>query len=236
MSQLTSSQLAKIEAMDNSTPAKIRIAIAEDQPKLLQTLLEALGIFEEVEVSITAANGKELIQKLEQAITLPSVILMDIEMPIMDGISTTKSISNQFPDIKIIMLTVFDDTEKIFQSIVAGASGYLLKGDRTHKIVQAVIDAQEGRLPMSPSIAAKSLQLMRSIPASEKAPEDFGLTKREVEILEYISQAWNYQKIADKLFISVNTVRNHIHKIYQKIHVSSKAKAVQMIMKNNWFK
>ncbi len=77
---------------------------------------------------------------------------------------------------------------------------------------------------------------MRSIPSSDKAPQDFGLTKREMEILEYISQAWSDQKIADKLFISVNTVRNHIHKIYQKIHVNSKAEAVQVIMKNNWFK
>ncbi|MFT6963976.1 MAG: DNA-binding NarL/FixJ family response regulator [Flammeovirgaceae bacterium] len=211
MSHSTSSQFAKIQAMDNFTPTKIRIAIAEDQPKLLHTLLEALGIFEEVEVSITATNGKELIRKLQQAITLPTVILMDIEMPVMDGILATEAISNQFPEIKIIMLTVFDGTEKIFQSIVAGASGYLLKGDRTHKIVQAVIDAKEGRLPMSPSIASKYLQLMRSIPASEKAPQDFGLTKREVEILEYISQAYSCQKI----------------------HVSSKAEAVQLVMKNH---
>ena len=133
MSYLTSSQLAKIHAMDNMTPNKIRIAIAEDQPKLLHTLLEALEIFEEVEVSITATNGKELIQKLQQAITLPAVILMDIEMPVMDGIATTESISNQFPDIKIIMLTVFDDTEKIFQSIVAGI-GLFAERRPTHKL------------------------------------------------------------------------------------------------------
>jgi len=222
--------------MNEASPQKTRIAIAEDQPKLLQTLLEALAIFEEVEVAFVAENGKQMLEKLQQAVILPSVILMDIEMPIMDGIATTEAVSNQFPNIKIIMFTVFDDTEKIFQSIVAGASGYLLKGDRTHKLVQAVIDAQEGRLPMSPSIAAKSLQLMRSIPSSEKTPQDFGLTNREIEILEHLSQAWSYQKIADTLFISTSTVRNHIHKVYQKIHVSSKAEAVQLVMKNRWFK
>ena len=215
---------------------KIRIAISEDQPKLLKTFLEALEIFDEVEVLFVAENGKEVLRKLAQAVRLPQVILMDIEMPVMDGIEATKLVKEQYPAIQIIMLTVFDDMEKIFQSILAGASGYLLKGDKTHKIVQAVIDAQEGRLPMSPEIAAKSLQLMRSIPASEKTPEDFGLTKREVEILEHLSQAWSYQKIADKLFISTSTVRNHIHKIYQKIHVGSKAEAVQMAMKHNWFK
>lgn len=218
------------------TAPKIRIAIAEDQPKLLKTLREALQFFEEVEVAFEAINGKELLQKLMQSVRLPEVILMDIEMPIINGIEATQQVKANYPDINILMLTVFDDAEQIFQAILAGASGYLLKGERVTKIVQAIQDVQEGRLPMSPDIAGKALQLMRSIPASEKTPQDFGLTKREVEILEYIAQAWSYQKIADKLFISPSTVRNHIHKIYSKIHVSSKAEAVQLVMKHQWFK
>jgi DNA-binding NarL/FixJ family response regulator len=120
----------------------------------------------------------------------PEVIVMDIEMPKMDGIQATKEIKTLFPDISILMLTVFDDEDRIFDAILTGASGYMLKDEKPHKIINAIEDVREGRMPMSPLVATKALRYMRQKPKEKETTklETFELTNREIKILEHLSE------------------------------------------------
>ena len=213
---------------------KIKIAIAEDNPALAKSVKENVDSFENVELLFIAPNGKELLQKISG--NVPDLILMDINMPVMDGIEATQKVKHHFPAIKIIMLTVFDEEEKIFQSIIAGASGYLLKDEKPGKIIEAIEDAMQGGAPMSSTIATKALLMIRGQKA-EIVPEknDFNLSKREIEIIELISKGDNYNQIAEKLFISPNTVRKHIENIYSKLQVHNKVEAIQVASRNKLF-
>ncbi|CAN5435881.1 response regulator transcription factor [soil metagenome] len=213
---------------------KRKIAIAEDNPSLAKSVKENIESFDNVELLFIAPNGKELLQKIPG--DKPDLILMDINMPVMDGIEATQKVKHHFPEIKIIMLTVFDEEDKIFQSIIAGASGYLLKDEKPAKIMEAILDVMDGGAPMSPSIAAKALQMIRG-QKTEIVPEknDFNLSKREIEIMELIAKGDNYMKIAEKLFISPNTVRKHIENIYSKLQVHNKVEAIQVATKNKLF-
>ncbi len=164
---------------------------------------------------------------------VPDIILMDISMPVMDGIEATKRIHHLFPQVKIVMLTIFDDAEKIFDAILAGATGYLLKDEKPAKILAAMEEAMEGGAPMSASIALKSLALIRGKNSeSSEEKKEFNLSKREVEILELIAKGENYHQIADKLFISPKTVRKHIENIYSKLQVHTKIEAIKMAAKH----
>ena len=212
----------------------MKIALAEDNPHLAKSIRENISSFEGVEILFVASNGQDAIQKLSGA--LPDIILMDINMPVMDGIEATKRVRHLFPSVKIVMLTVFDEAEKIFDAILAGATGYLLKDAKPGKILDALEEAMEGGAPMSPVIAMKALQLMRG-KNREINPDknDFNLTKRELEILELISKGENYQQIADIIFVSPKTVRKHIENIYRKMQVHNKVEAVQMAAKHKLF-
>ncbi len=208
---------------------KIKVALVEDNPHLARSLKENLSAFDNVEVLFVASNGQDVLQKLFSH--TPDIILMDINMPVMDGIEATKRVKHQFPNIKIIMLTVFDDGDNLFNSILAGATGYLLKDEKPGKILSAFEEAMEGGAPMSPVIATKSLQLIRGKnPDAVQNSEEFNLTKRELEILEFIAKGETYQQIADKTFISPKTVRKHIENIYLKLQVHNKVDAVRLAM------
>src|ERR1043166_1496383 len=178
---------------------KIKIGLVEDNANLARSIRESLAAFEGLELLFTASNGQDAIQKVSAA--SPDVLLMDINMPEMDGIEATRRLSHLFPSVKIIMLTVFDETEKIFDAILAGATGYLLKDEKADKIFAAIEEALEGGAPMSANIAFKSLQLIRGKNSAAPALNEFNLTQREIEILELSSRGENYQGIADKLFI-----------------------------------
>ncbi|MDJ1481957.1 response regulator transcription factor [Cytophagaceae bacterium YF14B1] len=215
------------------------IALVDDNRYLIRSISQNLVCFEEIEILFTAYDGGEVLEKLKNIAELPQVILMDIEMEPMDGITATALIRKYFPDIKIIILSVFTDDDKIFEAIRAGASGYLLKDEKSARIVDAIEQVVEGGVPMSPSIAQKTLQWLRnsSPPASTSTtltPQSFDLTKRELEILEHIAIGLTYQQIGDKLFISSKTVRKHTENIYQKLHVHSKVEAIQLANKHNW--
>ncbi len=215
---------------------KINIAFAEDNDFLASSLTEKLKMFsDKFLIMYRAKNGAEMIEYLENNEQRIQVILMDIEMPVMDGIKATEKISKHHPDIKIIILTVFDDNEKIFDAIKAGASGYLLKDESVEKIVNGIHLVLEGGAPMSPTIASKTLQLLkRSTKTIEKEPdEDFHLSKREIEILENLKLGLDYQQTAEKLFISPFTVRKHIENIYRKLQVNNKMQAVQKAAAHN---
>ena len=205
-----------------------RIAIVEDRPDLIASLLEKLSIIDQSEVVWVANNGREAIDKVTNH--QPDLIFMDIQMPVMDGIMACEAIHSQYPNIKIVMLTVMEEDDLVFRSIMAGASGYLLKDSKIQELEKGILDVMDGGAPMSPSIALKSLQLIRAVSEKPKTSIDFGLSKRELEILEEMSGGHNYKEIAEKMFISPKTVRKHIENVYRKLQVHNKVEAVRLAM------
>lgn len=157
------------------------------------------------------------------------VLLMDIGLPGKTGIECVKLIKDEFPKIEILMLTVYDDDEKIFQSIKAGAIGYILKKTQTEKLIAGIKEASQGGSPMSPEVARKVLGYFMENSLKKISSE---LSERETQILESLIDGLSYKAIADKLFLSVHTVRFHLHNIYKKLHVKSRAEAVTLAVKN----
>lgn len=213
----------------------IKIAVAEDNGFLAKAVEEKISFFDDLKFKFRGANGNEFIGKLEQDHNI-DVILMDIQMPEKDGISTTEYVKNKYPQIKILMLTVFDDDENIFKAIQAGADGYLLKETNPKDLHKAITDVLEGGAAMTPSVALKALNILRNptkITPDKIQQEEITLSKRETEILEQLAKGLNYQEIAENLFISPSTVRKHIENIYKKLQVHNKMEAVQKAMKHN---
>lgn len=214
----------------------VEIVIVDDNAALLEQLKENLSSSENISVMFTAFNGEDLLTKLSTAKKLPAVILMDIEMPVMNGIEATSIVTKE-TEIKVLILTVFDNDEKVFDAIKAGAAGYLLKDSKAHHIVSAIEDVVMGGGPMSPHIAAKALSLLRqkTVAAATPQPSDYNLSERETELLQQLVQGLSYQQIANKLFISHGTVRKHIENIYTKLHIHTKVEAVNKVNEHKWF-
>lgn len=211
----------------------INIAIVDDNHFLIKAVEEKLSFFEDVLIKLNAYHGKELLDKLETNKTI-DVILMDIEMPEMDGIQATEIVKQKYPHIKIIMLTVFDNDENIFKAIKAGADGYLLKEVHAKELYAGLQDTLNGGAAMNPSIAVKTLQLLRN-PITlndEDEKEEVQLSERETQVLEQLSTGLSYTQIADNLFLSPSTVRKHLENIYKKLQVHNKLEAVQKARKN----
>ena len=212
----------------------IKLAIVDDNSFLIKATQEKLSFFEDFDLKFTAFDGKNALEKLEKNHNI-DMILMDIEMPVMNGIEATNIIKNKYPQIKIIMLTVFDNDENIFNAIKAGADGYLLKEVNPKDLHQGILETLAGGATMTPSIAMKTLKLFRN-------PIDFqiitnqqviNLTPREVEVLEQLSKGLKYNAIADNLFLSVGTIRKHVENIYTKLQVHNKLEAIQKAKNNN---
>lgn len=216
---------------------KIRIAVIDDNNFLIKSVKEKLSFFEDISISFTANNGLECMDKLNES-RQTDLILMDIEMPKQNGIEATALVKQKYPQIKIIMLTVFDDDENIFQAIQAGADGYLLKDTEPQELYIAITQTLEGGAVMTPSIAMKALNLLRSPLAEEadadEAEETIKLTSREVEVLEQLSTGLPYTSIAENLIVSPSTVRRHIENIYQKLQVHSKTEAIALAKKKRF--
>lgn len=217
-----------------------RIAIVDDKQINRTTVKEKIFAYKEIELVTEAKNGHDFLEQLKQLPKekLPHVVLMDLEMPIMDGIQTITMATVVYPDIKFIVLTVFEDEEKIFEAIKAGAGGYLLKDDSAVNIIDAITSVVEyNGIPMSPAIARKTMELLKHGPApvtSEKIEADSILTDREMEILKEMVTGKNYKAIGEKLFISPLTVRKHTANIYEKLHVNSRAQIINLAHKNKW--
>lgn len=211
-----------------STP--IKIALAEDNPFLAKTVVDKLSRFEDLQLKFQAQDGKVLLEKLDMDHNL-DVILMDIQMPNMNGIEATRMVKDRYPHIKVIMLTVFDDENHVFQSILAGANGYLLKDEPADRINSGLREILDEGAPMSPSIAAKALQLLRNPVPAEFQQDDFQLSPREKEVLIQLSKGLNYNQIADNLIVSPATIRKHIENIYKKMQVHNKMEAVRLARK-----
>lgn len=153
-------------------------------------------------------------------------------MPGINGIEAVKMIREHYPDIRILMQTIFEDQEKIFQSILAGASGYILKNTSSLRILDFIRETYEGGAPMSPSVAVKVLRMVGQ-PIDQTKRQEFNLSDREKEILSYLVQGMSYKAIGDACFISIDTVRGHIRRIYDKLHVNSKGEAIVKALKDN---
>ncbi len=214
----------------------IHIVIVDDKQPNRVSLEEKLRFVPEVKVAFLAANGEDFLEQMASCKQRIDLVLMDIDMPIMDGIKTVNVASELYPETKFLMLTVFDDDEKIFEAIKAGAIGYLLKDENADRIVEAIKEITEfGGSPMSPRIARKALQILMSAELKGEKKIDSGLSQRELDILKGLVEGLDYKAVAEKLFISPLTVRTHITKIYKKLKVNNKVQAVNLAVKNKWF-
>jgi DNA-binding NarL/FixJ family response regulator len=210
----------------------IRVAIAEDISRIAETLKQKILLSPDFSIEYMATNGKEIIQYLQKDHAI-DVIIMDINMPEMDGIEATAFITQRWPNIKIIMSTVFDDEQNLFNAIMAGASGYLLKDETPQKIHRSIFEAMDGGAPMNQLIARKALTLIKTgKPEVHKTDQvDYGLSDRETEVLEHLSKGLSYEQIADNLFISYGTVRKHVENTYRKLRVNNRTEAIDKAKK-----
>lgn len=217
----------------------ITIGIVDDKMVNRKTVGKNLSASKDMEVVLEASNGEEFLDKMSllPESKYPGIVLMDIDMPVMNGIEAIAVGTVKYPNTRFLVLTVFDDDEKIFEAIQAGASGYLLKDDSAVELTEAITQILEyNAAPMSPAIARKTLSWLKQLPkpSSTSEPEKEILSEREIEILKLMVDGLDYKKIAEKLFISPLTVRTHTSKIYEKLHVNSKAQAIQMAYKYKW--
>jgi DNA-binding NarL/FixJ family response regulator len=215
----------------------IKIAIVDDKASNRNIIKDKLR-HEPFEIGLVAENGRDFLEKMKSLPVdkLPDVVLMDLEMPEMDGVDAVAAGSYLYPSVKYVMLTIFDDEEKIFKAIKAGAFGYLLKEESAESIAEVLTQMHENGVgPISPGIAHKILQLVQNNTVSLLAKTDtarnktpFNLTDREQEILKLLVQGLLYKEIGSKLEISPNTAKKHVLNIYAKLHVNSKAQALAL--------
>ncbi|MCT4562446.1 MAG: response regulator transcription factor [Crocinitomicaceae bacterium] len=210
----------------------IRIAVVDDQPLMRKVVCDKLHLFDEISLAIQATNGRDLLNQLANNPNV-DLILMDVQMDEMDGVEATQIVKSNFPHIKVLMLSVFDDDHSVFEAIKAGAEGYLLKDIDAKGLHQGIVDTMKGGAAMTPSIAIKVLKYLKQqtteIPEKK---ESFSLSKRETEVLELLSKGLTYKHISEQLFLSPHTVRKHIDNIYHKLNACSKIEAIN-IARNN---
>ncbi len=208
----------------------IKVAIFEDNQSLRISLYQLINGSPGYECVGAYEDCSRLLKNIKES--NPDVVLMDIGMPGINGIEAVKMIREKYPELKILMQTIFEDGEKIFQSILAGASGYILKNTSPARILDFIKETYEGGAPMSPTVATKLLKMVSNPPAISK-PDVFNLSDREKEILSCLVKGMSYKLIADACLISIDTVRGHIRNIYDKLHVHSKGEAIVTAIKGN---
>ncbi|MGB8190440.1 MAG: response regulator transcription factor [Chitinophagaceae bacterium] len=204
----------------------LRIAIFDDNKNIRESISLLLKTVPGFDVIGSFSHVLDCVDDVREC--KPDIVLMDIEMPGMTGIEAVKSIKKEFPHIQVLMQTVFEDDDRVFDSICSGASGYILKNFLNTKLIEAITELQYGGSPMSPSVARKVLNKMQQIPQHvkpEQAP-DYQLTPREKEVLTCLVNGQSYKMIAADLNISYETVRSHVKKIYEKLHVASLTEVV----------
>ena len=203
---------------------EIKIAIFEDNKLLRESLQQLINNEEGLACTGAFADANSLIRNMDMA--NPDVVMMDIDMPGISGIEAVHTIKQKYPQVQILMQTVFDENDKIFAAICAGASGYILKKTSPQKMIEAIYETYNGGAPMTASVAIKVLQMFRlQIPADTKK-EFIDLSGREKEILSLLVKGKSYKTISTECFISIDTVSTHVRHIYEKLHVHSKSEAV----------
>ena len=207
----------------------IHIVIAEDKGRLAAALRADVELCADFTVTAIYPDGNALLVGLPTLAHSPEVVLMDVEMPGTDGIAATARVKESFPQIRVIMTTVFEDPDVLIRAVRAGADGYLLKGSSPEELERAVREALAGGAPMTPVMARKSLQLLRrSAPHPPRSvPDGDTLTPRECEVLEQLAAGLTYRATAGNLYLSEATVRKHVENIYRKLRVNNKVAAIQ---------
>ncbi len=200
----------------------IKVTIVEDTDEIREGLAVLINGSDGFSCVGTYPSGEAALKGIPSS--MPDVVLMDIGLPGMSGIECVHRIKSGYPKIQCMMLTVYEDDERIFDSLIAGASGYILKKTPPAKLLEAILDVHKGGSPMSSQIARKVVQTFQKDGISIQDTEN--LTRREEEILSYLAKGFRYKEIADTLFISIETVRTHIRNIYEKLHVRSRTEAV----------
>ncbi len=202
---------------------EIRVAIFEDNKTLRESLQQLVNSQEDMYCTGAFADANKLVRNMQSA--NPEVVMMDINMPGTSGIEAVQIIKEKFPQVQILMQTVFEENDKIFAAICAGASGYMLKKTPPQKMIEAIHETYLGGAPMTASVAVKVLQMFR-VQSNETKKEFIDLSEREKEILALLVKGKSYKTIASECFISIDTVSTHVRHIYEKLHVHSKSEAV----------
>lgn len=202
---------------------EIKVGIVEDNSDIRQALEQIIQMSSGMELVCSCENGEDALVKLP--IYEPKIVLMDINLGGINGIEVVRQIKPQFEDMLFMMCTVYEEDEKIFEALKAGASGYIIKKTTPSKLLEAIKELSEGGAPMSSLIARKVVTAFQPKPVAADGLGEL-LTKREFEILEMLASGLVYKEIADKLTISAETVRKHVYNVYGKLHVGNRIEAV----------
>ncbi len=207
----------------------IRIAIVDDDQVLANSLKQELEIFTDIECISVSPSGFTFVANLAAATALPDIVVMDISMSMADeGIIVTRMLHEKYPEIKTIMFTVAEDDNYVFEAFKSGAVGYLLKNEKPAFIHKTIVDVYEGGALMSPGIALKAIHFLTGAAdiKNQKHPDSLHLTERELEVLRLVAKGYTYEFMADKLFVSNETVKKHMSNIFKKLHVKNKVEAL----------
>lgn len=205
----------------------ITVSIVEDNDKLRETLVRVLNRADGFRCVSQYANAEDALKDLPNV--KPDVVLMDINLPGMNGVECVRQLKRLSPEIQMMMLTVYEDTENIFDALAAGASGYMLKRTASKELLEAIAEVKRGGSPMTTHIARKVVQSFQRSPAAAAATEN--LSEREQQVLDLLSQGLMYKEIADKLNISYETVHTYIRRIYEKLQVRTRTEAVAKFLR-----
>ncbi|MDZ8263244.1 response regulator transcription factor [Nostoc sp. ChiQUE01b] len=202
----------------------IRILLVDDQHLIRQGLKSMLESNDQMQVIGEAENGQRALEQI--AALQPDIVLMDIRMPVMDGVATTKAIAQQYPDIKVLVLTTFDDDEYVFQAMRLGAKGYLLKDTEPDELMLAIRSVYKGQTLLGPGLFEKALTPITAPVASVQTPPELAqLTARELDVLRLIACGANNREIAESLFLSENTVKNYVTNILSRLSLRDRTQA-----------
>lgn len=210
----------------------IQIALVEDNATAMQALQDKLEPYEELSIKHKASSGKEILDQLSLDSEV-DLILMDIEMPEMGGITATRQIKENYPLIKVVIITIYDNDDSIFNAIKAGADSYILKETKGEKIMETIHDSLQGGAVMSPSIAFRALQALKmSMQPTRENLQIPELSPREIDVLECLSTGLTNKRIGEKLFISPFTVKRHIENIYRKLQAQTRIELIEKAKKS----
>jgi len=202
---------------------KIRVTVVEDDALIRESLGSIVQLDPRLVLVGSHPNGQEALRGVPA--DSPHVVLMDINMPVMDGIACVTQLAGHCPGTQFLMYTMHDDDHRVFEALKAGANGYILKSSTPDQIIEAIVELSEGGAPMSTAVARRVVGHFRAHQERSR-PADHGLTKREHTVLELLAQGLLYKEIADRLGVSTGTVKQHIHRLYAKLHVGNRTEAV----------
>lgn len=209
---------------------KVRVFVVEDQPQLLKNLLKVLGLFPELEVVGTAQEGEDGVEQMVKL--LPDLVLLDLELPGIDGIEVTRRLKRRAPSVEVLILTSFDDEQKVYEAIQAGASGYLVKRVGPEKIRSGIQDVMAGGTVLEPIIAKRFWNYFHSLQAKKAQPDNpWNLTPTEFDVLKYVAKGLSNAEVGNVMQLERRTVRTHLSHIYRKMGVNSHVDAVVLALK-----